>query len=576
MIGREEWFVRGTNLEDISRLQNEAGLTPVMARIMAGRGIRNPREAQMLLREDTMGLCDGFSMADMAKAVSILANAIRHREKILIVGDYDADGITSTCVFIKVLQDLGAIYSYKIPNRISDGYGININIINDAILDGVRVILTCDNGVSAVEQINAAVSAGISVVVTDHHQVPEFLPPAHAVVNPHRQDCPYPFKELCGAGVAYKVAQCLYSEMGVDTYDDDYLLELVAIGTICDVVSMTGENKIIAKYGIKLLENPRNLGLAALCKANGLEGKPQTTYTVGFVIGPCLNATGRMDDASLAVKLLTTQDLEQANQLAAELTALNRERQKITDMDVAQAVDEICQDEKQQAIYVVYSPKLSESVAGIVAGRVREIYGSPAIVLCDSGEDEIIKGSARSVEGVNIYDMLSKCQDLMCKFGGHPMAAGMSLHKDNLLEFKDRIQRLAKAQGEFITKVMIDVPMKISAATLEMAMDISRLEPFGKDNDKPVFADKNLKLVGFKPLGNKGKAAELQLEDSLGHVVRTVTFGNVEKLEGFINTCGGLQDTVLDVCYNLSVDTYAGRQRLGIIVTNYRQSRRSS
>lgn len=576
MTGREEWFVRRTNGEDVARLEREAGLSPVMARIMVGRGITDPRTAANALRSDPIGLHDGFTMADMDKGVSILANAIRRRDKILVVGDYDADGITSTCILLKVLTDLGALCTYKIPNRFSDGYGININIINDAVLNGVKVILTCDNGIAAAEQINAAVSAGISVVVTDHHQVPEFLPPAHAVINPHRTDCKYPFKELCGAGVAYKFAQCLYSEMGVDTYDEDYLLELVAIGTICDVVSMTDENRIIARYGIGLLEHPRNLGLKALCAANGIEDRPQTAHTVGFVIGPCLNATGRLEDASLAVQLLTETDPEKAATQATNLTALNRERQRITDEDCAMALQQIGQDDKDQAIILVYSPGISESVAGIVAGRIRETYGKPAIVLCKSSEEGILKGSARSIEGINIYEILSACGDIMLKFGGHPMAAGLTIEEDRLPELRRRIQELSASAGELVTKVMIDVPMRLSSATLDMAQDIARLEPYGKDNDKPLFADKNLKLVGFRPLGSKGKAAEMQLADANGNVTRTVAFGDVSRLRDFIDKCGGVGYTFLDICYNLSVDTYGGRQRLGIVVTNYRRSKEAS
>ncbi|MBR5136573.1 MAG: single-stranded-DNA-specific exonuclease RecJ [Clostridia bacterium] len=575
MISREEWFVRGANIEDISRLQREAGLSPVMARIMAGRGIKEPREAQMALRKDTMGLLDGFAMADMSKGVEIVANAIKRKDKILIVGDYDADGITATSVLIRVLKDLDALFAYRIPNRVTDGYGINVNIINEAILSGVKVILTCDNGIAATEQINYAISAGLSVVVTDHHQVQGFLPPAHAVINPHRADCPYQFKELCGAGVAYKFAQCLYSQMGVDTYDDEYLLELVTIGTICDVVPMTGENRIIAKYGLNLLNNPRNVGLQALCRANGIEDKPQTTYTVGFVIGPCLNATGRLEDASLAVRLLTETDMEKAVELAGELTALNRERQRITDQDVATALEQIDAREAESPVILIYSPKISESVAGIVAGRLKETYARPAIVLCDSGEEGIAKGSARSVEGINIYEILAKCSDLMTKFGGHPMAAGLSIAVENIDKLKKKVNDIALSNGEIVTKVMIDVPMKIASATLEMAQDVAKLEPFGKDNEKPVFGDKNLKLVAHKPLGVKGKATELQLADQTGRVVRAVLFGDSAKFAGFANQAAQAGDTMLDVCYNLNVDSYAGRERLGILITNYRLSRRN-
>ena len=575
MISREEWFVRGANIEDISRLQREAGLSPVMARIMAGRGIKEPREAQMALRKDTMGLLDGFAMTDMSKGVEIVANAIKRKDKILIVGDYDADGITATSVLIRVLKDLDALFAYRIPNRVTDGYGINVNIINEAILSGVKVILTCDNGIAATEQINYAISAGLSVVVTDHHQVQGFLPPAHAVINPHRADCPYQFKELCGAGVAYKFAQCLYSQMGVDTYDDEYLLELVTIGTICDVVPMTGENRIIAKYGLNLLNNPRNVGLQALCRANGIEDKPQTTYTVGFVIGPCLNATGRLEDASLAVRLLTETDMEKAVELAGELTALNRERQRITDQDVATALEQIDAREAESPVILIYSPKISESVAGIVAGRLKETYARPAIVLCDSGEEGIAKGSARSVEGINIYEILAKCSDLMTKFGGHPMAAGLSIAVENIDKLKKKVNDIALSNGEIVTKVMIDVPMKIASATLEMAQDVAKLEPFGKDNEKPVFGDKNLKLVAHKPLGVKGKATELQLADQTGRVVRAVLFGDSAKFAGFANQAAQAGDTMLDVCYNLNVDSYAGRERLGILITNYRLSRRN-
>ena len=575
MINREEWFIRGANTEDISRLQREAGLSPVMARIMVARGIKEPREAQMALRKDTMGLLDGFAMADMTKGVEIVANAIRRKDKILIVGDYDADGITATSILMRVLKDLDALFAYRIPNRITDGYGISIAIINEAILAGVKVILTCDNGIAAMEQINYAISAGLSVVVTDHHQVQGFLPSAHAVINPHREDCPYQYKELCGAGVAYKFAQCLYSQMGVDTYDDDYLLELATIGTICDVVPMTGENRIIAKYGLNLLSNPKNIGLQALYRANGIEGRQQTTHTVGYVIGPCLNATGRLEDASLAVKLLTETDVEKATDLAGELTALNRERQRITDQDVATALEQVDAKEAEKPVIVVYSPKISESVAGIVAGRLKETYSRPAIVLCDSGEEGIAKGSARSVDGINIYEILSHCGDLMTRFGGHPMAAGLSLMVSNIDELRRRVQEIAASNGEIVTKVMIDVPMKISSATLEMAQEISKLEPFGKDNEKPVFADKNLKLLAHKPLGVKGKATEIQLADQTGNVTRAVLFGDVSKFAGFVNQTTQSGDTLLDVCYNLNVDSYAGRDRLGIVITNYRASRRN-
>ncbi len=573
MTVREEWFVRGTKQETVNRLRQEAGLSPVTARILAARGITDPKDAEGFLKKNITRLLDGMDMADMARGVAIVAAAIRRGDKILVVGDYDADGITSTSILLHTLTDLGAVCGYRIPNRISDGYGINENIVREAILGGVRVILTCDNGISAAEQINAAVSAGLSVVVTDHHQIPDFLPPAHAVINPHRQDCPYGFKDLCGAGVAYKFAQCLYAEMGRDTYDDDYLLQLAAIGTICDVVSLTGENRIIASHGLSLLSGTGNVGLRALAAAAGLEGKSQTAYTVGYVIGPCLNATGRLEDASMAIRLLLERDASKAAEQAARLVELNRERQRITDRDYADIMAGL--EGTEDNVIVAYSPDVSESVAGIVAGRVREALQRPAIVLCNSGEAGVIKGSARSVEGVNIYGLLTECSDLLTKYGGHPMAAGLSLKLSDLEAFRTRIAEAAAAETPAV-KVMIDVPMPVSAATPEMAAELTALEPFGKDNERPLFADKGLRLTGFRPLGAKGRAAEMTFRDRMGRTVRTVVFTDFERLSAFVTKCGGIGDAELDVCYNINIDTYGGQQRLSIIVTHYRQSGGSS
>ncbi len=552
------------------------GIDPVVARIIRNRGIKEPEQMEMYLNGNRGDLHDGFLMKDMEKGIRLLAEKIAKKARIRIIGDYDVDGVSSIYILTKGLQTLGADADYVVPHRVADGYGINEHLIQAAYDAGVDTIITCDNGIAAVEQIAFAKSLGMTVVVTDHHDIrfeeqdgvkTFIIPAADAVINPKQADCPYPFKGLCGAAVAYKLMQCLYTYLNSRQALPDEFLEMAAVATVGDVMDLQGENRILVKEGLKLLNHTRIPGLRSLMELNGIGEGGLSAYHIGFVLGPCLNASGRLDSADYSVKLLMTDKKSEADRLAGDLKAFNDERKNLTVKQTEEAVSQVeTSGLKQDNVLVVYLQNCHESIAGIIAGRLREQYYKPVLVLTNA--EEGLKGSGRSIEGYNMFEKLLEVSDLMTKFGGHPMAAGVSLPKENLEEFRRRLNENAGLTEETLTPVeWIDVPMPVSYITEELISQFERLEPFGKGNEKPLFADRNLSISRIALIGKNKNVLKMNLTDAGGYCVEAVWF-HAEENALDVWRCG---DNVL-VLYYPSVNEYNGKRTIQIVIKEMRKS----
>ena len=461
-------------------------------------------------------------MKDMKKAVKIIKEKVSEKAKIRIIGDYDIDGVMSTYVLLRGLIRIGADVDTYIPDRVADGYGIHEHLINRAEEDKVDTILTCDNGIAAVSEIQLAKEKGMTVIVTDHHEIPYketengreiILPPADAILNPKQQDCPYPSKNLCGAVVAFKLISALYEEFCVPGEELEDFYELAAIATVGDVMDLQGENRILVKEGLKRLKNTGNLGLRELIRVNGLEDSKITAYHVGFVLGPCINASGRLDTAARSLALLNAENQDEAAKLAGDLTALNQSRKSLTEEGKEAAIHQVENtDLKNDRVLVIYLPDCHESIAGIIAGRIREKYHKPTFVLT-KGENSA-KGSGRSIEAYSMYEELVRCADLLIQFGGHPMAAGLSIEEKNIEKFRRRLnQNCSLTEEDLQPKIVIDVPMPISYITKNLIRQIALLEPFGKGNTKPLLAQKGLKVLDAVVVGRNRNVAKVRLMD---------------------------------------------------------------
>lgn len=558
---------------DFNRIAEKYHISPITARLIRNRDITGDDEIDLYLNGTIADLCDGMLMRDMDRAVEILAEKIREEKKIRVIGDYDIDGVNATYILQEGLAGLGADVDTDIPDRIRDGYGLNKMLIDRALDDGIDTIVTCDNGIAAAEEIAYGKEQGLTVVVTDHHEVPYIetngdkeylLPPADAVVDPHRPDCGYPFKGLCGAAVAYKLVEALCDVMQRDPEDMDYLMENVAIATVGDVMDLTGENRIFVKQGLEMLKRTHNPGLKALIECTGIDVERLNTYHIGFVIGPCINASGRLDTAKRALELLNARTRREAVMLAEDLKALNDSRKEMTEKGVEEAVRLIEHtDLREDKVLVVYLPECHESIAGIIAGRLKERYYRPVFVLTRAEEE--VKGSGRSIESYDMFGQMCRCRELFTKFGGHKLAAGLSLAEENVELFRRTINELAElTEEDLMEKVSIDMQLPFPYITEALLRELSLLEPFGKGNPKPLFAERNIRVLGPRILGKNRNVLKCRLEDPSGNQMDAVYFGDVEtclrKME---------EKPVMSFTYYPSINEYMGRKTLQVTIVNY-------
>ena len=556
---------------DFAGIGKKFQISPRLACLIRNRDVVGEEAIGQYLNGTIGDLCDGMLMKDMDKAVEILREKLEEGKRLRVIGDYDIDGVNATYILLEGLKRLGADADYDIPDRMTDGYGLNIHLIQRAYDDGVDTVLTCDNGIAAAEEIAFGKDMGMTVIVTDHHEVPfeewggkkqYLLPPADAVVDPKRPDCEYPFPHLCGAAVAYKLMEALWESMGRDSEDLDDLIENVAIATVGDVMDLNGENRIFVKEGLQMLERTRNPGLRSLIECTGLADKTISAYHIGFVLGPCLNASGRLDTAKRALRLLEAKTRKEADQLAWDLKALNDSRKEMTEKAVKEA--ELMVEAsalKEDRVLVIYLPDCHESLAGIVAGRIRERYYKPAFVLTNASEG--LKGSGRSIEAYSMYEELSRCKDLLMRFGGHRQAAGLSMKRENLESFRKMINDYCTLTPQDLTeKVVIDMEMPFSCVTEGLIRELALLEPFGKGNTKPVFAARNVRLMDMRVMGRKKNVLKMRAVDANGNTVEAVYFGDVENLSG-------RKDTLLSITYYPTLNEYMGQATPQIVITHY-------
>ena len=568
----ERWVVAAKRA-DFTAIGKEFGIDPVIARLIRNRDVQDKEEIRRYLHGTVEELASPHLMKDVDEAVEILRNKIKEKKQIRIIGDYDIDGVISTFILLKGLKRVGAYADTYSPDRVSDGYGIHEHLIEKALADGIDVIVTCDNGIAAYNEIAMAKEKGMTVIVTDHHEIPYketengrelIFPPADIIVNPKQPDCRYPEKRLCGAVVALKLVTALYEACGIPERELEDFIELGAIATVGDVMDLQGENRILVKEGLKRLSHTSNKGLRELIRANGLEDGEITAYHVGFVLGPCINASGRLDTAARSLKLLCAETEEEAAKLAGDLTALNQSRKALTEEGKEEAIRIVEETEiGQDRVLVIFLPDCHESLAGIIAGRIREKYNKPVFILTKG--ETMVKGSGRSIESYSMFDELVKCDDLMEQYGGHPMAAGLSIKEENVEEFRKRLnENCTLTEKDLRPKILIDVPMPVSYINRELVEEISLLEPFGKGNTRPLFAQKGLRVLSSRILGKNRNVAKLQLSDHTGCVIDAVYFGEADE---FINAVKGSNS--ISVTYYPEINRYQGRENLQIVIRNY-------
>ena len=568
----EKWMVYNKKA-DFQKIGSEFGIDPVIARLIRNRDIQDMKEIRSYLYGTLAEIPSPWKMKDMERAVQILQKKITQKKKIRIIGDYDIDGVTATCILLKGLKRLNANVDTYIPDRVKDGYGMHEQLIDKALEDGIDTILTCDNGIAAAAEIEYAKKEGLTVIVTDHHDIPFrdtedgriwIIPKADAVVNPKQNDCLYPNKNICGAVVVWKLIWALYERLGIDSDEIWDFLELAAIATVGDVMDLQGENRIIVKEGLKKLSSTSFEGLKALICVNNLESAEITAYHVGFVIGPCINASGRLDTAARSLELLLADNMEDAMKLADDLYDLNQSRKAMTEQGKEQAIQSIEENNLgKDRVLVVYLPDCHESLAGIIAGRIREAYNKPVFVLTKGADG--VKGSGRSIEAYSMYEELVKCSDLLTQFGGHPMAAGLSMEEKNVELFRRRLNdNCTLTEQDLIPQIMIDVPMPISYLSKKLTEQLKVLEPFGKGNSKPLFAQKNLRAVGIRVFGRNRNVAKMLLIDENGIKMDAVYFGEAQEFVDFVQA----HDTI-SVTYYPEINVFQGRENLQVVIKNY-------
>lgn len=572
----EKWFV-AMKKADFNGIAEKYQISPIIARLMRNRDVIGDEAIDFYLNGTVEDLYDGLLMKDMDRAVDILKEKIEEGKKIRVIGDYDIDGVNATYILQQGLAGLGADVDTDIPDRIKDGYGLNQMLIDRALEDDVDTIITCDNGIAALNEIAYGKENGMTIVVTDHHEVPYLeengekkylLPPADAVVDPHRADCEYPFKGLCGAAVAYKLVEVLYRVSGKSEQEVEHLqerlMENVAIATIGDVMDLVGENRVFVKKGLELLKTTKNEGLHALMQCTGVDTANLNTYHIGFVIGPCINAGGRLDTAKRALELLNASNRREAVTLAADLKELNDSRKEMTEEGVEEAVRQIESSSwKDDQVLVVYLPECHESIAGIIAGRIKERYYRPTFVLT-KGETGV-KGSGRSIEAYDMFAEMSRCRELFTKFGGHKLAAGLSLEEEKVEVFRKRINELADLTEEDLQmKVSIDMRLPFPYINEELIHELKILEPFGKGNGKPLFAESKLRVIQPRIFGKNRNVLKCRLEDQQGNQMEAVYFGEVEDCLRQME-----KKQIMSFTYYPSINEYMGRRTIQLTIVNY-------
>lgn len=569
-----KWMVYAKKA-DFKQIASEYGIDQVLARIIRNRDICGSKDIDMYLNGNLNDIHNPHSMKDADKFVDIITKKIEEHKPVRIIGDYDIDGICSIYILFCGLKAAGADVDYVVPHRINDGYGINEHLIDNAINEGIDTIVTCDNGIAAYNQVRYAKDNGITMIVTDHHDVPfeikddkkvYIVPPADAVINPKQADCDYPFKLLCGAGVAYKLISLLYDRLGLDKKELEDYIEFMAIATVGDIVDLIDENRIVVKYGLKHIAHTKNTGLRALIEECQLDINNISSYHIGFVIGPCLNASGRLDTARQAIELMLCKDNEKAHNMAKELIALNNERKSMTEQETHKAIELVENTGLlKDRVLVIYLKDCHESIAGIIAGRIKERYYRPTLVITNA--EDGAKGSGRSIEGYNMYEEINKCKNVLTKYGGHPMAAGLSLAISDIDIFRKMLNDNAILTDEdLIPKMWIDVPMPVSYANIRLVNQLRLLEPFGKGNEKPVFADRNLYVKTASVIGKNKNVLRCQLETEDGTYVPAVQFGinNIDDIPR-----AGMR---ISIIYYPDINTFNGIMSLQIIIKEWKET----
>ena len=578
---------KGTDFKGIG---NKFHIDPVTARIIRNREVIGDEEIHSFLAGTLQELPDVHLMQDLDLLVELLDQKINEKAKIRIIGDYDIDGVMSSYILYRALTRCGAQVDVAIPNRITDGYGLNRNLITEALECGVDTILTCDNGIAAIEEIAYAKEAGMTVLVTDHHEIPfkdvdgeriYMRSEADAIVNPHQKTCTFPYKDLCGAGVAWAVIVALYEKNNIEQREVEDLLEFVAFATVGDIMSLTGLNRILVKEGLKRIHHTTNIGMRALVSQCGLLPEQIDTYHFGFVLGPCINAAGRLDTARRALRLFISESPEEAAEIADELVVLNEERKEMTRQGVEEAKQLV--DEggyEKDPVLILYLPDVHESIAGIIAGRIRECYYRPTFILTKA--EDGVKGSGRSTEEYSMYEQMCKCSNLLTKFGGHPMAAGLSLPEENVELFRKQMNENCPFRAEEIVQTIhIDVPMPVDYVTNALVEEFSILAPFGKDNPKPVFADRNLKISRMWVIGKNQNVLRMTLVSEQGRPLSAIYFGDIEAMRTYLVEQYGTQEVEkafhgrennmqISIVYSPKINTYKDSDTLQFEIQYYR------
>lgn len=605
-----KWMVSAKKA-DFTKIAETFGIDPVIARIIRNRDVMGDDQIDLFLHATIEDLHNPRLLYDMEKAVAFMLSKIQEKARIRIIGDYDIDGVCATYILFRGLQACGAVVDTVIPHRIKDGYGLNDALIEEAHRDGIDTIVTCDNGIAAAEQIAYAKKLGMSVIVTDHHEVPyeiledgsrqELLPPAEAVIDPKQEKCSYPFDGICGAVVAYKFIQVLMEEYerncaisrveegtGSDAHTTNEekhallqeLLEFAAFATVGDVMELHDENRILVRYGLERIEKTKNPGLRALLEVNQILNKKLSAYHIGFILGPCLNATGRLDTASKALQLLRSEDFAEAVVIAGELKELNDSRKELTRRGTEQAVQMIESSPlREDKVLVVYLPDCHESLAGIIAGRLKEKFHKPVFVLTKG--EEGVKGSGRSIEAYHMYEQMSLCKHLFTRYGGHKMAAGLSMPEENIEEFRTALNRNCNLSDEdFEEKILIDVPMPLSYIRRDFVKQLQLLEPFGNGNPKPVFAQKNIHVLRGRILGKNGNVGKYSIRDEQGTLFEMIYFGDLDRWHDFLAASFGAEERdklyhegsdviVIQIIYYPEINVYRDKESLQIVMQDY-------
>ena len=587
----EKWFIKNRP-GDYRQIAEKYGVSDILVKLIVNRSIHSEEALSKYLTPSLSHLHSPWLLKDMSQAVAIIKGKIESNAPIRIVGDYDVDGVMSTYILYTGLKKVGAVVDYDIPERIKDGYGINIAIIDKANEEGIDTILTCDNGIAAMKQIDHAKDLGMTVIVTDHHDIGFVeeegervyqVPKADAVINPKQEDCSYPYEGICGAVVAYKLVEALFEEMGIERRELEPLLEFAAIATVCDVMDLMDENRAIVKYGLESIARTTNIGLNCLMEETGIGGKPLSVYHLGFVIGPCINASGRLESAKLSLQLFLSNNVQMAKELAKQLKELNDERKEMTQAGLEEAIDMIEQGTyESDKVLVVYLPDCHESLAGIIAGRIKERYYKPTIVLTKAHEG--VKGSARSIEGYNMFEELNKCKDILSKFGGHPMAAGLSLPLEKMTELRERLNEYSTlTEDDLQEKVSIDLVLPFQQITYGLIKEISYLEPYGKGNTRPLFVEKDIQVIKAAIIGKNRNVLRMTVASSVQPALR-FTAMLFQKLDVFEETiknkygeselqalyAGNETSIYMDMTFYPDINEYNGIQTIQLIIQNFR------